>query len=354
MSANFQLAFGIFTAAIAAMVGILFHKIPKWTRPDIFFAVTVPPQFRATPEAHQILRNYRAQVWVAVLVSFAAIFVGTLPSLLFVAVAGEILLVAGSLAAFLAARKRVLPHAAVPTGVRVASLAPRPAHLPGGWLGQAGPFAILFATALWLRAHWSAIPERFPVHWDLYGNANGWATRSTRGVYGPLIAAAALLAMLTAMAHGILTRSRRVGADAESAHGGDFMNRMLGALLIIEYGMALLFAFVGGLPVIGQPGMALTFGVVTLFMAALFVVVARLSRARMDGATPAVAVVGDGTPDAYWKWGVIYFNPSDAALFVEKRFGVGYTLNFGRPVAWVILVSLLAVPIAIAAIAVHK
>jgi uncharacterized membrane protein len=370
MNANFQWAFGIFTAAMALVVGVLFHKIPEWTRPDIFFSVTVPPEFRATPEARQILKSYRVRVWLAVLVSFAAIFAGTLPSLLFVAIVGEILLVTGSLAAFLAARKRVLPHAVAATGVRVAALAPRPAHLPGGWIAQAGPFAILFATALWLRAHWSAIPERFPIHWDGYGNANGWATRSVRGVYGPLILEAALLAILAVMAYGILTRSRRVGEDADArGHGGDFMKRMLEALLILEYAMALLFAFIGALPIIGQPGMPLTFAIVTIFMAGVCVVIARLSRARPAVARSAMhtetaaesfargrtaSTVGDGTPDANWKWGVIYYNPQDAALFVEKRFGIGYTLNFGRPVAWLLIVMIVVVPLAIATIVTRK
>ena len=47
--------------------------------------------------------------------------------------------------------------------------------------------------------------------------------------------------------------------------------------------------------------------------------------------------------DKYWKWGVYYVNREDPALFVEKRFGVGFTINFGRPAAILILVGLLAV-----------
>ncbi|GAA0370366.1 DUF1648 domain-containing protein [Bacillus horti] len=41
--------------------------------------------------------------------------------------------------------------------------------------------------------------------------------------------------------------------------------------------------------------------------------------------------------DRYWKLGVIYFNPKDPATFVEKRFGVGWTVNFARPLAWISL-----------------
>ncbi len=33
---------------------------------------------------------------------------------------------------------------------------------------------------------------------------------------------------------------------------------------------------------------------------------------------------------------LIYFNPDDPAIFVDKTSGLGQTLNFGHPVSWVI------------------
>jgi uncharacterized membrane protein len=51
--------------------------------------------------------------------------------------------------------------------------------------------------------------------------------------------------------------------------------------------------------------------------------------------------IGDRTPDAAWKWGLFYYNPEDPAVIVEKRFGLGYTLNFGNRWSWVIMPALL-------------
>jgi hypothetical protein len=45
----------------------------------------------------------------------------------------------------------------------------------------------------------------------------------------------------------------------------------------------------------------------------------------------------DGTPDECWKLGQIYYNPNDPALLVEKRFGVGYTINFGNRASWLLI-----------------
>ncbi len=44
--------------------------------------------------------------------------------------------------------------------------------------------------------------------------------------------------------------------------------------------------------------------------------------------------------DRYWKLGVFYFNPDDPAVFVEKRFGIGWTCNWARPFSWLILIGI--------------
>jgi hypothetical protein len=50
--------------------------------------------------------------------------------------------------------------------------------------------------------------------------------------------------------------------------------------------------------------------------------------------------VSDGTADANWIGGLIYRNPNDPALLVPRRFGPGFTLNFGNWMAWVVTAAL--------------
>ena len=47
--------------------------------------------------------------------------------------------------------------------------------------------------------------------------------------------------------------------------------------------------------------------------------------------------------ERYWLGGILYKNPDDPALFVPKRFGFGWTLNFGHPKARLFLLVLLMV-----------
>jgi uncharacterized membrane protein len=48
---------------------------------------------------------------------------------------------------------------------------------------------------------------------------------------------------------------------------------------------------------------------------------------------------------AMWRFTNLYFNPRDPSLFVPTRRGVGWTLNFGRPLAIVLIAGVLTVGI---------
>ena len=50
-----------------------------------------------------------------------------------------------------------------------------------------------------------------------------------------------------------------------------------------------------------------------------------------------------------WRFGVFYYNKRDARLFLPKRSGLGWTINFAQPLAVVIFVFLLIGLVALAA-----
>jgi uncharacterized membrane protein len=49
----------------------------------------------------------------------------------------------------------------------------------------------------------------------------------------------------------------------------------------------------------------------------------------------------DRDDDSYWKLGLLYFNPDDSAWFVEKRSGMGWTANWAKIPAILIVVCLI-------------
>jgi uncharacterized membrane protein len=53
------------------------------------------------------------------------------------------------------------------------------------------------------------------------------------------------------------------------------------------------------------------------------------------------------TDDAQWKLGLFYYNPKDPRLFLEKRSGLGRTLNLASPWSWLVLAIIVGLVVAL-------
>jgi uncharacterized membrane protein len=354
MNGNAVAGLSLFIVGEILLIALLFHFLPQITRTDLFFAVTVQPAFRSSPDAGRALRQFRVAVWVHSLIALGMVLVSVLFDFLLLVIVAVVWQIAGACVAFVRARKRVLPHAVTPISNREAALLPRSAGA-AFWLLQLGPFAILAARAAYLRANWQHIPERFPVHWGLDGRPNGWSARSFAGVYGPLLIAAGICLLLVLSSYAIVHWTRHVRSSGDAAvREGRFRRAQLGIITAIAYLMALTFSELAS-PLRSnaqqEPHLTLLLGGTFLLVLALFIVMfsigqggANLARGHADAAPGGVElVIGDRTPERYWKAGMFYFNPDDPALLVEKRFGMGYTINFGHRGAWLIVAAFLAV-----------
>ena len=57
--------------------------------------------------------------------------------------------------------------------------------------------------------------------------------------------------------------------------------------------------------------------------------------------TGRVFMLRDRNPQ-HWKLLIFYYNPENPQLFVPKRTGIPFTLNFARPMAWLMTAPIIA------------
>ncbi|HEY4363336.1 MAG TPA: DUF5808 domain-containing protein [Bryobacteraceae bacterium] len=316
---------------VISVLGILFHFIPNWMRPELFFAVTVDPAFRRTREAANILHWYRIPLWI-----------GTFAALAFIAATSSaaygLFAPAGFLAGFLLAHRRTQPHAVEPSPIVEIDLAAPQETFPGGSVSALPPFAALAALALWAHAHWANLPGRIPIHWSFHG-PDRFADRTVANVYSLIVLDAVICLVLLSIAWGIVNWSRRIFTSGSSAAYERRFRRINAQMLIaFSYWAAAQGWIALALPGVAAPWteIALTALIVTT-LAFLCYYVLLMVRAARSGAP-----MGDRTPDACWKLGIFYINPGDPSLWIPKRFGIGYTLNFGNRWSWALLGVLLA------------
>jgi len=177
---------------------------------------------------------------------------------------------------------------------------------------------LLIPPAVAVLAEADRFPERMPVHWGANGVANGFVTRSTLSLLAPLIFLAGLLLFLDA----IVALGSRTGPPAVTRA----VQRLLDPIrwVVVLSGFPASFAPLWGpIPVLVWAGVV------------LLVVVVQIARSPRLAPGPAEG----------WKGGVVYSNAADPRLIVPKRSGLGWTFNFAKPSAWVLLAILLAGPV---------
>lgn len=349
----------ITSLSLGVLIASLYWLTPNLTRPDLYFAVTVPAEFRGRPAGIAILRRYRAELVAVSALALAAMAVCSqmAPPFMPLVLLAQ---VPGSLLVFYRARARVLPHAVAPTSIREAAALQRPRRIPGGWLAACGPFVLLAASAGYLWTHWQQIPLRFAVHWGLGGTPDRWADRNWTSVYLPLLITAVALVVLTLLLYGITHWLRPIQPGGLSGgREAKFRRTASIALLAIGYALALQAGWIALHPLIQAFNPASVAGTLTFLLPlpvaiTLVILLARLGQggSRLAPMTESQQTssqpIGDRTADRYWRLGIFYVNRDDPAVLVEKRFGIGYTFNFARPTSWTILLIVLLLPLTLA------
>lgn len=241
----------VLTVFLAAMVAAFFCLLPEWTRRGMLFAVNVPASFRKTREGRRILRDYRLQACAHAVMSFALIYVGAFTGHLIFLLLGVFWLPSGYFLIFQWARDRVEPHAVIRPAAFDAALETQNSAIPGGWLVHLGPFAILGVAALFLHSRFRRIPFRFPIRGGFRGRPPGFNVPIAEGVYGPIILAVVICAILWMLSYSLQRRAQRAqGAHSsvvKRARERESLNRSLSVMLGSEYLLAVICSAAGGL-----------------------------------------------------------------------------------------------------------
>lgn len=331
---------------------LMFCVIPLLSRKDIFFANTVPRDFRHGSIARATLLRYRAIVLGSSAVALVMVQAASASVPRLIVAAFLVQSIMGT-AAWVWAHRAIQPYVVQPSPTRVASLEPRDTSYPGGAIAVIGPFLILAAAALFLHTNWDLIPDRIPTHWNMFGEPDRWRTKSVRSVFGTFPFGAALIVAMQLQAWFVLRRTRQIAATGEAADAEwRFKRRTALWSVMSSYLTAALVSYLGTRGVGAQddrlgPGFWLIMGAIVVFSVGFtmwMMFVGQGGQRRVPQAEGS-SVLSDASPDSAWKAGLFYFNPADPAIFVEKRMGLGWTPNFGNKWAWLFMLAVLAVPL---------
>ncbi len=200
------------------------------------------------------------------------------------------------------------------------------------------------------------IPNQIPMNYNLHGEVTNWAQKSYRVLFF-IPSVQIFMLCIMAFVYWIIGKSKQ---QIDATHPEESIKQntifryrwsaftvFMGLLLIIMFGFMQLTMigmiqnlwFVTIIPTI------ITF--IIIIAAIVLSVTTGQGGSRLSRKNHPSGDIINHDDDKYWKLGMFYYNPDDPAVFVEKRFGVGWTNNFARPLSWIFFIGLFALILAL-------
>lgn len=370
-----SLTLTVFLVAIIFLSGALLAATPWFMKKGECFAVTIPESEHADERFISFRKRYATAVLSVTLVCTVALSVvssvalGKMGSAVDAASSNAILsaaIVAAatvplvvSFALMLHYRKRVESVKReegwkAERDEAVALIGFEEAPTPPSLVWNVVYVPIALVTLVIGLALYPSAPDLVPTHFDFAGNVNQWTPKGPALIAFPLLFEVFMAACFI-FSHWMTIRSKKdidPARPAISAYAYGAFARAECILLLV-----------GGSVLTAVLGIVMTLmmtEVLSLFVTMALIIVVTLI---FVGAVIAVSVVygqsgsrlvkrleenGDiiADNDEHWKAGIFYWNKDDASLFLPKRFGVGWTMNWARPATWVIVGGFTLVSIA--------
>jgi uncharacterized membrane protein len=354
------------------LVGGIMMVIPLVTRRGLLFGVYVGEEFSVSDEARRLVRQWNV---TCVGIMAVSLVIGLGIALTGHALAGNVVGTVVLLLAFLAlylrmyyAARRLAPAAAARQAET--SVAVLEAGATKGTTLAMIALAVCIVASLASMSYamlgYPDMPDRVPTHFGASGEADAWSDKSLVSVLllptlnlvmSPFLA---LMALLTTRAK----RSVRGGTggrsiEAQNAFRGATANLLSGTALLTCTMMTYLSVqatrvALGQIRSLGN-GIWWITGVTVVFVfgGLIWIIVRYGQGGAFVEQGSADAPLTDGIADnAHWVWGVFYVNKDDPSILVEKRWGVGYTINFGNRWAVLLMVGFLVVILGLALVGV--
>ena len=367
-----------FLVAIVFLSGAILAATPWFMKKNECFAVTIPESAQADERFLAFRKRYAAAVLAVTLICAVALGVvsnvvlgkmssatdaASLNAILAAAIvaAATIPLIA-SFALMLHYRKRVKAikreegwKAERDEAVAFIGFEEAPAPPSLAWNVVYVPI-VLITLALGL-ALYPSTPDLVPTHIDFAGNVNQWTPKGPALIAFPLLVEVFMAACFI-FSHWMTIRSKKdvdPARPAISAYAYGAFARAECILLLV--GGSVLTAVLGIVMILMMTEfLSMLVTMVLIIVATLVFVGATIAFSVVYGQSGSRLVKrleenGDiiADNDERWKAGIFYWNKDDASLILPKRFGVGWTMNWARPAAWVIVGGITLASIAFAA-----
>lgn len=216
---------------------------------------------------------------------------------------------------------------------------------------EAAHLGVVVGACVAFAAMVGDMPARLPVHWGLDGRPDRWGSPHEFWIFGGVLWFDLLVAWASLAVMSRWTPDRPEGADArwdalDAQRRRAAARGLQGLMLGLDVPIAVAWLLIARQAATGAhrevTATVIALIVVVVAVIGVFLAIYVRSARRIERALAAAGLPATAKRPEDWRWGgAIYYAPDDPDVWVEKRFGFGWTLNFARPAAWALLAVLL-------------
>jgi uncharacterized membrane protein len=207
----------------------------------------------------------------------------------------------------------------------------RPTHIT--WIAIAATLAVIAGTAAFLMSVYPTLPDLLPVLFNRRSRPIGWQYKTYVRVLMPSLVQAALAITLGSVGTLLLSRTH----ESSDHRAPDIVAASIAveAIALVCFVWVAFQAYAAAALVqmwqMSHAGLGGLYSWLTGAGVVMSIAIGINAQRRLARPTPREFVAD------HWRFGHLYNNPQDPALFVPTRDGSRWTLNFGRPVAAALL-----------------
>lgn len=201
------------------------------------------------------------------------------------------------------------------------------------------PVFIISLASIYTLYKYNNISDIVPIHWNFFGVADSFIKKSYLTILC-IIGIQFILSIILSFI-SISSIKSRVRIDTENIEqsrinnikylnkvGYAFLAIMLSTILILTNG---LIAFIHG------PNLNILVAIFSILVTILSTIYLIIIYIKSPNSKSTSSYTPDDDED-YWILGCIYNNPNDPSFMVQKKFGIGWTMNIATPIGKVFLV----------------
>lgn len=192
------------------------------------------------------------------------------------------------------------------------------------------PYIITILVSIYVATQYNSMPNVIPTHWGPSGIADAYSDKSIFSVFSTVLMSIGLgIIIYISSVQSLKSRAKlntQNIAESKNIHLY-YLNKFAITFLILNVSCQILF-----ISILIATVNASNINTYVMWPTTITIIISAIYQTYLYYKSPSKsknAIYSVDDDDNNWIFGTFYNNPHDPSLFVQKRFGVGWTVNIG-------------------------